>query len=576
MLGTFPEGYRLYEHRREANRDNPEEKGGGDRSDVYLYGYPQGRKKRFRSPNDFFHHMLWLATDDNADPENCECKFCATDEQQKAFSEILKWQEQKLGIKVGPSGVKQSAKPPAVPQTKDRPPESRQTSISSQIAVEVPKRTPSLPAKSPSLTSQSLAPTAQLASPTIATPTPPVQLTNPEQILDAQPNRFIFRPGEVVWYQRGNDRGGAVGLAVVTGREILRNVERHSRAAYNVQPLSHPFSHPSIVFIKDEQFLKPWLAFSPPENFHKSLRPIHVAYDQIPWQQLLDGIYGEGDTESDGSIFAAKTVDASYTPFDPLPPTSQDSTKYNGIFLGGEKIWRGEALRLKHGDGKDIMILSSILETTPATPPQTQQQPPGQKPTPDLFFIGDIYTYRSNPQPSKQMPRNTYLPARVQQDLEFRNAASMSLGKGSHYWKFIKPLARLSAAEIKGRWYESRSMIPILHSTEVLANAVREGAVDDIGDSLNSHGDSSAIVAPAERRRGTREEAFGGAVPGGTVFGGGLSGMGMGTGGVGGGQKQARSPKVQQQGLGMGKQGGQGQEDTEMRDYGGGGQGFVG
>ena len=389
----------------------------------------------------------------------------------------------------------------------------------------------------------------------------------------------MFRPGEVVWYQRGNDHGGPLGLAVVITRELLQSDHRQSRATYYVQPLSHPYSHPSAVPVRNEQLLKPWLAFSPPETFHKSLRTFNVVFSEIPWRQLLDGVYDEGDTESDGSIFAAKTVDASYTPFDPLTPSVSGETKYNGIFLGGEKIWRGEALRLKHGNGKDIMILSEIVEKAPPQSNSGEQQPR----LPALFFIGDIYTYRSNPQPAKQMPRNTYLPHRVQQDLEFRNTASMSRRKGSCYWKFIKPLARLTAAEIKGRWYESRHMIPILHSPEALEYAVRQGEVEDIGDSLNSHGDSSALLTnEAQRRRATRLEAFGGAVPQGTVFREQITATGPVLGGGGGaGQRQGgRSPRVQQ-----GPQQPQPlrqavvpeQQDTEMTDYdgGGGGQGFV-
>jgi hypothetical protein len=50
-----------------------------ERQDAYLYGHPQGRKKRFRSPADFFPHVLWLATDKEGDPKNCSCKICSPD-----------------------------------------------------------------------------------------------------------------------------------------------------------------------------------------------------------------------------------------------------------------------------------------------------------------------------------------------------------------------------------------------------------------------------------------------------------------------------------------------------------------
>jgi hypothetical protein len=50
-----------------------------ERQDAYLYGHPQGRRKRFRSPADFFPHILWLATDPEGDPRNCSCKICSPD-----------------------------------------------------------------------------------------------------------------------------------------------------------------------------------------------------------------------------------------------------------------------------------------------------------------------------------------------------------------------------------------------------------------------------------------------------------------------------------------------------------------
>ena len=464
--------------------------------------------------------MYWLATSEDCKNENCQCKFCASDEAQKAFFEIQKYQQDTLAIKA------EEAKPTVqseqqAPQKVEKPNGTTQKASTPSFMVEIPKRTIPAAIQNPTpQPAQSPAPTPiapPVASP-IANPSPPVQATNQEQALDATPNKFMFRPGEVVWYQRSPERGGAVGLAAVVARDLVDNGGK-KRAAYNVQPLSHPFNHAPTVIVRDEHNLKPWLAFSPPENFHDSLRKINVAYEQIPWQDILNGRYGEGDTEADGSIFAAKTVDASYTPFEVIAQSAAE-IKYNGIYLGGEKIWRGEALRLRQGAGKDIMILVEIVEKPVASAADAQvsnleEDPPA---TTELTFVGDIYSYRSAPNPSRQMPTNTYLPLRLQHDLAFRNAASMAKQKGSCYWKFIRPSARLGLSEVKGRWYESKNMIPILNSPDVLREQVNEGRVQDIGDSLNSHGDSAAIVPEGLRRKKTRLDAFGMAVPKGTVF----------------------------------------------------------
>lgn len=54
---------------------------GLDRQDAYLYGHPQGRKKRYRSPADFFLHLLWLGVDKEADPMNCSCEKCCPEKE---------------------------------------------------------------------------------------------------------------------------------------------------------------------------------------------------------------------------------------------------------------------------------------------------------------------------------------------------------------------------------------------------------------------------------------------------------------------------------------------------------------
>jgi hypothetical protein len=88
ILKELPEGYVLWEHvKYKINKTADERKnekgkhagGGLDRQDAYLYGHPQGRKKRYRSPADFFPHALWLATDKEGDPRNCSCKICSPD-----------------------------------------------------------------------------------------------------------------------------------------------------------------------------------------------------------------------------------------------------------------------------------------------------------------------------------------------------------------------------------------------------------------------------------------------------------------------------------------------------------------
>jgi hypothetical protein len=97
ILEELPEGYVLWEHVKykiDKLAENKREKGKHaagvyERQDAYLYGHPQGRKKRYRSPADFFPHILWLSVDKEDDARNCSCKICSPegdeDPQENTF-----------------------------------------------------------------------------------------------------------------------------------------------------------------------------------------------------------------------------------------------------------------------------------------------------------------------------------------------------------------------------------------------------------------------------------------------------------------------------------------------------------
>ncbi|KAF1814120.1 hypothetical protein P152DRAFT_374770, partial [Eremomyces bilateralis CBS 781.70] len=84
ILAWLPEHYELWEHIKTRPSDSSPSKshagGGHDRQDAYLYGHPLGTTKRFRSPKDFYHHLLWLSEDEEGNPDNCYCRACAPPE----------------------------------------------------------------------------------------------------------------------------------------------------------------------------------------------------------------------------------------------------------------------------------------------------------------------------------------------------------------------------------------------------------------------------------------------------------------------------------------------------------------
>ena len=75
--------------------------------------------------------------------------------------------------------------------------------------------------------------------------------------------------------------------------------------------------------------------------------------------------------ELSGDSLAAKRVENTYTPFDPIgtapiPNTPQPQgrqTYYNGIFIGAEKFWVGDAVRFRNGAyATDMFLLREIIE----------------------------------------------------------------------------------------------------------------------------------------------------------------------------------------------------------------------
>jgi hypothetical protein len=91
LLQEFPAGFTLWEHIKKtetadgtgkAPKTKSHAAGGHDRMDAYLYGHHG--KKRFRSPGEFFPHLLWLLTDESKSYENCRCVCCCPDPLQPA------------------------------------------------------------------------------------------------------------------------------------------------------------------------------------------------------------------------------------------------------------------------------------------------------------------------------------------------------------------------------------------------------------------------------------------------------------------------------------------------------------
>jgi hypothetical protein len=499
ILWEFPENYKLYEHIKtkadgQAKTVKNHSGGGHDRQDAYLYGYPKGPRKRFRSPVEFFPHLLWLCTDETSDMQNCTCKMCSPVqlEVEKPAVKV----EVKPEVKRDNSGQQATGRNPVVQMPARH--------VSNPPPVQSPATKPATPVAAP-VAAPAAAPAAapQIRAPTPLQPTPLPDPRSIDQQVDALYHKFISRPGEVVWYYR--PKTGAWGLGVV----IRRWIDKTSGGkAYFIQPLSHPHDSLSPELVTTENEMKPWLAWSAPNYTYNYLQQHPtIPYEKVDWQGLVAGRYGqEGVAGVDASIMAAKAVDTTYTLFDYLKKIVNDGvqdTYYNGLFLGAEKIWRGDAVRLRIGRDTDVMVVTDIVE-------RTSPQAGGTA----VHVIGDIYSYAtvpiSNPAQLPEFPKNPNLPIRMREDMTWRNHLLVPHARTFAYWKLSAPGSRFDIAEIKGRWYETALVFEEPFTKSVKNNEGGNGVW------MNSRGDATQVGRMTGAAVPQRLQAFGRAIPEGT------------------------------------------------------------
>jgi hypothetical protein len=531
VLADFPENYRLYRHvqkKKEKGKDRKGEQSSALKSDgtkankankgqdCYLYGYPFGRKQRFRSPTEFFPHLWWLSQGKSDDHTDCCCKHCCPEWFEKHIATLQPLPGRQRVGDPPPSKIraKVTVKQPSVVVNQQNLAKNPQVVIQQRLAPQdikasnkpTPKKATAPPA--PKAAPNPNTPINRGNVPGVLMPTPLAAAKSLEQEIDAQVGKFIYRPGELTWFNRGT----AWGLSVITKRDLFKDQRNQDCPRYLVQPLSHPFSHPGAKIVSSEQDLRPWLAWSAPGPTHQALTLQNLHYNTVEWKAVLEGRYGIGDVEVDGSIYAAKMIDDSFSLIDQLSnnTTTTGERSYNGLYLGGEKLWVGEPVRLRvPNTQQDIMIIHHIIEKLKANSTNAASA--------TIIVVGDIYRWASIPYITGQEPaENPNLPIRLRQDLNYRNRLTIASKRTISYWKIIGAAARISITDIKGRWYESYILLPILHGVANFQQEVQRGEIGDVGSWINGRGDATGAPTKTGTRYKDRSETFGRSVPAGT------------------------------------------------------------
>jgi hypothetical protein len=96
-------------------------------------------------------------------------------------------------------------------------------------------------------------------------------------------------------------------------------------------------------------------------------------------------------------------------------------------------------------------------------------------------------------------------------DLRFRNEIADNAKTGMWYeWRLLDPLAKKSLLDIKGRWYETKNLLPTLAGAAKFRQDVALGKLLDANEWMNARLDNNPVP---EQRRKNRADTFGQAVP---------------------------------------------------------------
>ncbi len=499
--------------------------GGHDRQDAYLYGHPLGRTKRFRSPADFALHALWLSTDETGDKGNCACKICAPDDIQPGKASDASEDNEDAGgekRKKPQGGPKQTGKNgndvhKSGQSTAGSGGGQRKNSNPKDAAKQAMSTTESLtrlgsvqafptssaPSYRPNPVVDASSEQFSKQGATVQTPffTTMPQPRHTEQQIDLEYFRLVFRTGELIWFCRAE----AWGLGVVVRRFIrAHNDPLHEERSYYIQPLSDPFGHLGQFQALQEEQLRPFLAWTTPPLTCQELETANVTYDEVDWQAVINGKYGQCTMDIDGSILAARAIDASFTLFDfvkkATPSSDVEDYFWNGLFFGGEKLWAGDVVRLHsppHDDNKlYVMFVLGFME----------RKRPGNT---DIIVVGDIYDFVKLKAHDTNVPPDHKLPVRLREDLNYRNSVTAAALGEKTYASLAQKGARIEARQIKGRWYESGVLLPFLKGPSFAEYILTKDA-GDTGQFLNSR---SRDLPGLGVRKDFRLDAFGRSVP---------------------------------------------------------------
>lgn len=447
----FPRGYWLYEKSKH----------------LWVSGYPI-KAKLFKSPQEFAAHIIWLLSS-SQEYKDCCCVHC----------------NNASAAKLAPSVDDTGMSTPTLPPSKPEKPTPKVTPVPlPTIPGQTPPARQSAPANPPASQPQSAPPQQAASSQAQAA------AQQQQSVGWALQSPMVFRSGELVWYQNGSTwRLGVIGAQHAGNNEVV--------------PLGFGMViQPNVT--KSDADMRPFQAFSVPPVTIPELND--KVFDEVPWELTFRGNVNDAAKRDllllDASKLAASKIDYSYSLWSPISEDPQArSITYYGCFMGAERVEIGDCLRIRQlptelniAAEQPIMGLRFIF---------TSKDYPGA-----LFFHGHIYKQAEpGTDPAAMVPEDQ-LPIPLRDESSWRNQVSGSPTK-RHGWILLRENTVLKEHSIRGRFYPSHRLMPILNPAGFQA-ALAQGQVDDQYPYLNSRMDGAGRYVG---RRQNRIDTAGASIP---------------------------------------------------------------
>ncbi|WKT46267.1 Cryptic loci regulator 2, C-terminal [Fusarium oxysporum f. sp. vasinfectum] len=442
---NFPRGYWLYEKSKH----------------LWVSGYPI-KVKLFKSPQEFAVHLIWLLST-SMDYRDCCCAHCngfnsikggiGADDALIITHEPIK--ADKIPPKVTPVPL-----PPMPGQASQKP---NQVTPRSQSTQSTPATTAqNSPAPTPQQPPQIQQPQPQ-AQQQIQQQAPPLTQAQPPPVQWSLKSPVLFRSGELVWYLNGNAwRLGVIASSTASHHEVM--------------PIGHGIVQQNNVN-KTEGEMRPFYAFTVPPVNLPELKD--KEYDGVSWEALFQSTADGNRREMialDASKMAAVKIDYSYSLWSKISEEPNfKRVAYWGCFFGAERIEIGDAMRLRSIPAElNVAAETCVLGLRRIF---TTSDFPGA-----VFFVGHIYQLVSEDQ--SNIVRDEHLPIALRNESQWRHSV------GAQRWRYalIKENVVFKEQSIRGRFYPTHRLMPILNSNE-FQNSIIQRRVDEQHAHLNNRMD---------------------------------------------------------------------------------------